>query len=106
MTTIVIHYTAPGEDPLKVPRPHTVDLATGRVEGGECDTDLTLVGLSRQSGDGDDRLTFYPSDWMDAGQIEGSELDVYAGWFANFTDPADGQPFTFAPAVDRVEVLA
>jgi hypothetical protein len=97
---LMIHYTSPADDPGKVPRPHTYDTATRETTGGEIG-EVNLLGISRQADD----LTFYPSDWSDAVELHDRELEVYAGWYANF-DSRDTGPFTYTQAIERVEEIA
>lgn len=100
MTKLMIHYESPPNDPLKVPRPHTVENRLGgRAQGGE---------VGRCSFIGVHPLLRDPNN----GVITGDKIDVdnlhqYIGWFAAFDFATNGgfAPFTVEWPILRIDVL-
>ncbi|MGR6029002.1 hypothetical protein ACS7JX_19140 [Rhodococcus erythropolis] len=98
-TTITIHYQSPLNDPLKVPRPHHIQIVDGSyfTKGGELGP-VNLLGIGRVIGY-DEESFIDPNALFD----EAFDPVKVLGWFASFISEGDGM-FTYELPIERIEV--
>ncbi|MGR6579302.1 hypothetical protein ACT89R_01855 [Rhodococcus qingshengii] len=96
---VTIHYQSPANDPLKVPRPHHIQIVDGSyvTKGGELGA-VNLLGIGRVIGY-DEESFVDPNELFD----EAFDAAKFPGWFASFISEADGM-FTYDARIDRIEV--
>ncbi len=97
--TITIHYQSPVNDPLKIPRPHHIQIVDGSyvTKGGELGS-VNLLGIGRVIGY-DEESFVDPNELFD----EAFDPARFPGWFASFISEVDGM-FTYELPIERIEV--
>lgn len=111
MTTFMLHYESPPDDPHKLPRPHRIEFDreanTYSTTGGELGT-VVFLGLSYDHlvEDFDDpSLWLWPADIAAPRTLpEREQFSAdYSGWFANFASQPDGDMFSVVTPISRIE---